>query len=112
MSGANNPIWIIRDGKIEETKPDKQAIGKTDNLKPFKTHNFELNRRLIYISQMAFKINLVVIKEKNLSYKFQKIITSIITRKWKNNLNINNSFEEWRGNQDQVDDICIIGVRI
>ena len=27
-SGANNPIWIIRDGKIEETKPDKQAIGK------------------------------------------------------------------------------------
>ena len=25
-SGANNPIWIVRDGKIEETKPDKQAI--------------------------------------------------------------------------------------
>ena len=37
-------------------------------------------------------------------------------RKWKKaifkKLFANNSFEEWRGKQEQVDDICIIGVRI
>jgi serine phosphatase RsbU (regulator of sigma subunit) len=114
-SGANNPIWIVRDGKIQETKPDKQAIGKTDNPKPFKTHNFELNMGdLIYIFTDGFQDQFGGDKGKKFKLaNFKKLLLSIHNEKMEKQLKIiNNSFEEWRGNQEQVDDICIIGVRI
>ncbi|MBL4669025.1 MAG: tetratricopeptide repeat protein, partial [Flavobacteriales bacterium] len=43
-AGAHNPLWVIRKGEILETKADKQPIGQFDNLKPYITHSFELQK--------------------------------------------------------------------
>ncbi len=39
-SGANNPLWITDSNKsqVKKIKPNKQPIGKYDNMKPFTTH--------------------------------------------------------------------------
>lgn len=114
-AGANNPIWIIRNGEIQETKPDKQAIGKIDNPHPFKTHNFKLEKEdLIYIFTDGFQDQFGGEKGKKFKLaNFKKLITSIHNEKMKKQLEmINTSFEDWRGDQEQVDDICVIGIRI
>src|SRR6185369_2619956 len=40
-AGANNPLWIIRNGNLfEEIKANKQPIGKFENRQPFTNHTF------------------------------------------------------------------------
>ncbi|MFT5602597.1 MAG: hypothetical protein ACI9N1_002856, partial [Flavobacteriales bacterium] len=41
-AGAHNPLWIIRNGVIIETKANKQPIGQFDNPEPYTTHSFDL----------------------------------------------------------------------
>ena len=54
-SGANNPLWIIRNDELIETKPDKQPIGKTENPKPFTTHSIPIQEGdIIYIFTDGF----------------------------------------------------------
>jgi tetratricopeptide (TPR) repeat protein len=43
-AGANNPLWIIRNGELLEYAPNKQPIGKVDNPTPFTTHHIELQQ--------------------------------------------------------------------
>ena len=40
-AGANNPLWIIRNGELLETKSNKQPIGVVDNPLPFTTRKIE-----------------------------------------------------------------------
>ena len=56
-SGANNPLWYINSSEslnkhLQEIKPDKQPIGKSDNAKPFTSHTINLNKGdIIYLYQ-------------------------------------------------------------
>jgi len=43
-AGAHNPLWIIRNGELLETKANKQPIGKFDNPEPYNTHTIELQK--------------------------------------------------------------------
>ena len=55
LAGANNPLWILRNGELLETRGDSQPIGKFDHSKPFNTHEFELQKGdTIYIFSDGF----------------------------------------------------------
>ena len=43
-AGAHNPLWIIRNGILLETKANKQPIGKFENLQPYNTHSLQLQK--------------------------------------------------------------------
>lgn len=43
-TGAHNPLWIIRNIEVLETKANKKTIGQFDNRKPYTTHNIELEK--------------------------------------------------------------------
>jgi tetratricopeptide (TPR) repeat protein len=43
-AGANNPLWIIRNGELIEYAPNKQPIGKVDKPTTFTTHHIELQQ--------------------------------------------------------------------
>jgi serine phosphatase RsbU (regulator of sigma subunit) len=113
-AGANNPLWIIRNGEILETKANKQPIGKFDNSEPFTTHTFELQKGdNIYIftdgyvdqfgGEKGKKFKAQAFRELLLSYQ-EKIMEEQKTI-------IDETFEKWRGDLEQLDDVCIIGVR-
>ncbi|MGZ3900066.1 MAG: tetratricopeptide repeat protein, partial [Bacteroidia bacterium] len=54
-AGANNPLWIIRNGMLLEKKPNKQPIGKFADHQPFLTHSISLQQGdLIYIFTDGF----------------------------------------------------------
>ena len=115
-AGANNPLWILRKGSdsIEEIKATKQAIGKVDNPTPFTTHTVELNEGdSIYIFSDGFADQFGGGRGKK--YKGMQLKELILTIKDKamqdQKTAISQSFEKWRGELEQVDDVCVIGVR-
>jgi|GEM_PF-5307597 len=113
-AGANNPLWIIRNGEIIETKADKQPIGKFDNLHPYTTHSFELLKGdSIYIFSDGYVDQFGGPKGKKFKANaFRKLLLSIQNKSMnEQNLIIQDVFEKWKGEIEQLDDICIIGVK-
>ena len=114
-AGANNPLWIIRNNEIIEIKPDKQAIGKTENPKLFTTHTINLQEKdAIYIFTDGYQDQFGGEKGKkymikNLKNLFLSIANLSMTEQKQK---LEEEFIRWKGDLEQVDDVCIIGVRI
>lgn len=114
-AGAHNPLWIIRNGKILENKANRQPIGKLDNPLPFTTHNIDLEEGdVIYLFSDGYIDQFGGEDGKKFKPKaFRQLLLSIqnesITEQKKI---IQSTFETWKGDREQIDDVCIMGVRI
>jgi serine phosphatase RsbU (regulator of sigma subunit)/tetratricopeptide (TPR) repeat protein len=114
-AGAHNPLWIMRNGEVLETKANKQPIGQFDNPLPYTTHTFELQKNdTIYIFSDGYVDQFGGAKGKKLkAANMRKLLLSIQDESMeKQRLLIDEAFESWRGDIEQVDDVCMIGVRI
>ena len=117
FSGANNPLWIVRNNTnlLEEIKGCKQSIGLTNDPTPFVTHELNLNTGdCIYIFTDGYSDQFGGPKGKKFKTKaFKYLLLSI----QKNSMDeqkiiIEETFENWRGDLDQLDDVSVIGVKI
>lgn len=114
-AGAHNPLWIIRNGEIIETKATKQPIGKYDDPKPYLTHHFELEKEdVIYIFSDGYVDQFGGEKGKKLKAKpFKKMLLDIQHLSMsEQKIHLDQAFETWRGDLEQIDDVCVIGVKI
>lgn len=114
-AGALNPLWIIRNGEVIETKANKQPIGKFDNPQQYTTHTFELQKGdSIYIFSDGYIDQFGGEKGKKFkSRSFRELLISIQDKSMEVQKTIlDEAFENWKGNLEQIDDVCIIGVRI
>lgn len=116
-AGAHNPLWIVRKGaeEVEEIKANKQPIGKFDQLNPYTTHQIELNEGdTLYLFSDGFVDQFG--GEKGKKYKsanFRRFLVSIQDQDMEaQKSSIQNEFEGWKGDIEQLDDVCVIGVRI
>jgi len=114
-SGAHNPLWIIRDQEIIEIKADKQPIGKFEFEKPFTTHEMDLIKGdSLYIFSDGYPDQFG--GEKGKKFKtgnLKKLLLDIQNHPMEKQRELlNDEFERWRGSIEQIDDVCIIGVRI
>ncbi|OFY96904.1 MAG: hypothetical protein A3K10_14160 [Bacteroidetes bacterium RIFCSPLOWO2_12_FULL_31_6] len=115
FSGANNPLYIIRNNELVETKPDKQPVGKHHNEKPFTNHTIELMKNdCIYIFSDGYADQFGGPRGKKYMYhQFKELLISINEKEMDEQKNfLANNFDKWRGDLEQVDDVCIIGVRV
>jgi len=123
-SGANNPLWYIRSSvsssgvdckELIEIKADKQPIGKTDLPKPFTSHQIDyVKGTSFYLFTDGFADQFGGPKGKKFKYKQ---LSDLIFKKQDQSMAeqekiLENAFMGWKGDLEQVDDICIIGVRI
>lgn len=114
-AGANNPLWLIRSGnRFEEIKANKQPIGKFEARQPFTNHKITLEKGDSifmftdgYADQFGgengkkFKykqLQELILLNNQLKYPFLK---SILVQ----------SFENWKENYEQVDDVCLMGIK-
>jgi tetratricopeptide (TPR) repeat protein len=114
-AGAHNPLWIIRNGEIIETKANKQPVGKFDNPKPYKTHSFDLEQGdTIYIFSDGYVDQFGGEKGKKFKSKtFRDLLLSIQEKAMEEQKkSIESTFQTWRGDLEQLDDVCIIGVKV
>jgi tetratricopeptide (TPR) repeat protein len=114
-AGANNPLWIIRNGELIEYNPNKQPIGKVDNPAPFTTHLIELqqgDRLYIFSDGYADQFG----GEKGKKFKaanLKKLLLSIQQESMEQQKNIlQQTFNQWKANLEQVDDVLVMGVSV
>jgi serine phosphatase RsbU (regulator of sigma subunit) len=114
-AGANNPLWYTKNNILVEIKADKQPIGLSDNTKPFTTHLLDLNKGdILFLFTDGFADQFGGPKAKKFKYKqFQDLLLTNSLKPMQEQLaQLTVSFESWKGSLEQVDDVCVIGIRI
>ena len=114
-AGANNPLYLVRNNEIIITKADKQPIGGTGENKTFTNHSFEINKGdSIYIFSDGFADQFGGLKGKKYGYaQFRNFLLSIQNYSMSEQLNLmNEEFNNWKGELEQLDDVCLIGLKI
>lgn len=114
-SGANNPIWIIKDNQLIEVTADKQPIGKYAEEKPFTTHGFSLKKGdLLFTFTDGYADQFGGPKGKKFKYKALKEL--LFNSRQLNMEDIKSElllvFNNWKNDTEQIDDVCIVGVKI
>ncbi len=117
-AGANNPVYIVRNGKLIEIKADKQSIGadvEHSEVKIFTNHRFDLEKGdCIYMFTDGYADQFGGPAGKKFKYKpFHELLIEIHENSMKDQIQILDArHEAWKGTLEQVDDILVIGFRI
>jgi len=114
-AGANNNLWIVSENDLIEYKSDRQAINYTENPQPFTNHKITLKKTdKIYLFTDGFADQFGGEKGKKLKYKsFKKLLLSIAGKTIQEQKSIlSDFFDDWKGDLEQVDDVCVIGLEI
>ncbi len=115
-SAANNPVWVIRDRILIELKPDKMPIGKHEkDSEPFTQKEFSLLKNdVVYTLTDGFSDQFGGPKGKKFMHKqLKELLISISHDPMEMQKQIlDSTFNAWKGGLEQVDDVCLIGVRL
>jgi ligand-binding sensor domain-containing protein/serine phosphatase RsbU (regulator of sigma subunit) len=116
-AGANNPLWIVREdlNEIEVIKADKQPIGTYGESKPFTSHSIKINvGDNIYMFSDGYTDQFGGERGKKMkSVKFKKLLLEHRNENMEEQKKaLEQAFEEWKGDLEQIDDVCVIGVKI
>lgn len=113
---ANNPIWLIRNGELLEFVADKMPIGKHDKQNiSFTKHQIGLLKGdIIYAFTDGYADQFGGVKGKKFKYaNMKKLLLNNSTREMDIQRELlNNELQAWKGDLEQIDDICIIGIKI
>lgn len=117
FAAANNPVWIINENGILEIKGDKMPVGKYSGKEneSFTTKTHQLKKGdVIYTFTDGFADQFGGEKGKKFKYSnLQKILLDIYKDPLaKQEESLKSVFETWKGNFEQTDDVCVVGVRI
>jgi serine phosphatase RsbU (regulator of sigma subunit) len=114
-AGANINLYYMKNDKLHLVKPNKQPVGKHIQMVPFTNHKIQLDKKdIIYLFTDGFSDQFGGVDGKKFK---QKQLSDLILSNYKLNLKtqhhiIETSFENWKGNYPQVDDVCVIGVQL
>jgi serine phosphatase RsbU (regulator of sigma subunit) len=116
-AGAFNPLYVVSENQLTEIKADKHPIGsnadgQTDE---YTNHSIKLKKGdMVYLFTDGFADQFGGPRGKKFMYKqFKELLVSL------SNLPLNEQKEKlhqthlsWKGQSFQVDDICVMGIRV
>jgi serine phosphatase RsbU (regulator of sigma subunit) len=120
-AGANNPLWIYKNDsqQLVEYKPNKQPIGNWENTKPFTTHTLQLEKNdVLYLFTDGYQDQFGSDQSSKPIKKFKpsgmrRLLQSMATLSSEEQYKkTQETFENWRGDTDQIDDVTLIGIRV
>jgi phosphoserine phosphatase RsbU/P len=114
-AGANNSLYVFSGQGLKEYPPDKQPCGFHHELRPFSQHSLKLTEGdCIYTFTDGLPDQFGGPKGKKYKYRqMEELALSIQSKSLRDQKKaLQNSFEKWKGALEQIDDVCIIGVKI
>ena len=134
FSGANNPLYIIRkksvpeqkdlepfasidngDYRLFEIKGDKQPIGTHWEEAPFRTTSVYLKEEdSFYMFSDGFIDQFGGMDRKKFkSMNFKKLLLSVQNEgMYFQRQTLEQTYDQWRGDHEQIDDIIVLGVKV
>jgi serine phosphatase RsbU (regulator of sigma subunit) len=114
-AGANNALTVVKNGNMNEIKADKQPIGYHPEQKKFTNHTVQLySGESVYIYTDGYADQFGGPKGKKFKYKQLEhlILENNQLPLIKQKELLKKTFNDWKGNLEQLDDVCIIGVKV
>ncbi len=110
-------MYLIRNGDLRVYKGDKIPIGEffEHEQDSFSTHEIALQKGdVIYIFSDGFADQFGGEKGKKFTYgRFKDLLLSIHHLPMEQQKEqLTQAFVAWKGNHEQLDDVCVIGVRV
>jgi serine phosphatase RsbU (regulator of sigma subunit) len=116
FSGAFNPLYMIRDGKLREIRGNKMPIGINAIVeKSFTNHVIDLQEGdLIYLFSDGYPDQFGGPEDKKFKYSNLKKLLVRISKKslMAQQKELERIFLQWKSESEQLDDVLVIGIKI
>ena len=115
FAGANSNLYLIHDGALEVIKGEKSGVSASDfDVVNYTTHEIDVYKGdIMYLSSDGFPDQFGGDRMKKYSQRrFQELlfkISSLPVDQQRDKLDA--ALKEWMGDYDQLDDICVMGVK-
>ncbi len=114
-SGANNPVYIYSSNELKEIKATKQPIGRFESKINFVNHEVQLNNGdavYLFTDGIADQFG----GPDGKKYKYKRVKELLLQNNSKSHSeqknNIITEFVKWKGQNEQIDDVCLMGIKI
>jgi len=114
FSGANNPLYLVSDGKLTQIKGDKMPVAIHDIMDPFTLHHLKLKRGdTFYTFSDGFADQFGgPNRKKFLAKNFKNLLISVQDLSMiKQGKRLDEVFTDYRLDVEQIDDVVVIGVK-
>ncbi len=114
-AAANNSPVLIRHNECIDLPKDKMPVGKGEKTESFKLHRVELQQGdRIYLYTDGYADQFGGPKGKKFKYKpLNDLLLSVSGKPAPEQVvAISDEFTTWKGSLEQVDDVCVIGIRV
>jgi serine phosphatase RsbU (regulator of sigma subunit)/Tfp pilus assembly protein PilF len=115
-AGVYNPLYLFRNNELLEFKADRHAIGDTNRERHdgYNNHSIQLERNdVLYVFSDGFADQFGGIKnQKFMIRQFKETLLKIhLLSLAEQKLRLAEIFDAWKGSNNQIDDVLVIGVR-
>lgn len=113
-AGANRPLYFFHHGKFNEIKADRQPIGSYEYRKAYTNHSMQLaTGDSVYLFSDGIVDQFGGEKSKKFTSKRLKELLHEIKDQSMDDQKtiIAEELENWRGENESIDDVCVLGVR-
>ncbi len=114
FAGANNPLWLVRGTELIEIKGDKQPIGLYADATTFTEHTIEIvPGDQAYLFSDGYQDQFGGPKGKKFKTgNLKKLILDVSVKPMTEQKTIlSETLKQWCGDMEQVDDVCIAGIK-
>lgn len=114
-AAANNEPILISGNEIIELPKDKMPVGKGERADSFSLHKVDYKTGdVLYLYTDGFADQFGGPKGKKFKYKplNELLLSNVNLPMFEQKEKLVSALNDWKGNLEQVDDVCIIGIRI
>ncbi|MFZ9956874.1 MAG: PP2C family protein-serine/threonine phosphatase [Flavobacteriales bacterium] len=114
-ASASMPLIVVRNSEALVYEGNKQSVGLNDFRQSFSSHTIQLQKGdMIYLATDGYADQFGGAQGKKMKSKaFREFLVSIAQEELDvQNKMLEKKFSDWKGSYEQLDDVCIFGVRV